>query len=454
MRIFSAPARDASGVASPSRQESWVGKLQPSRRLVVAGLGFLLIMVGVGLGLRMADPWHWWDRKTSEHSVHRYLDQANLAIQDGDFALAKTHLQAILEICPLNARVQFLMARTCRRDDDPAALGYLDLAESFGWPRDQILLEHRLRQAQSGDTWSVEEALLEELNRLTPEEQVILEGLVKGYLNSARFADAVAIATTWIKRYPDDWLSYLDRGRGYQGLGQWEKAISDYQKVLKTHPESISATLWCAEAFWALNDYQNALDTYQAYRKMAPDDWESLFAIAECQFSLRQPEARATLENLLNKHPQHRRGLLLAAKIDMAENAPAKALPNLRKAMELGSPDPEVLQALIVVLQELKRFEEADQVEKQHRPILEKTKQFNQLKGKIQAEPRDPSLRYQAGILALELGHEKDARDWFQTVLYIDPGHRATHLTLADYWSKHGEPERAAYHRRRAALNP
>ena len=450
MRIFSAPARDASCLASPSRRESWFGKLQPSRRLVVAGLVFLLIMVGVGLGLRKADPWQWWVQKAPEERVQNHLDQANLAIQNGDFALAKTHLQAILEICPLNARVQFLMARTCRRDDDPADLGYLNLAESFGWPRDQILLEHRLRQAQSGDTWSVEEALLEELNRLTPEEQVILEGLVKGYLNSARFADAVAIATTWIKRYPDDWLSYLYRGRGYQGLGQWGEAISDYQNVLKTHPESILATLWCADAFWALDDFQDALDTYQAYRKMAPDDWESLFAIAECQYSLRQPEARTTLENLLNDHPQHRRGLLLAAKINIAENAPAKALPYLRKAMELGPPDPEVLQALIVVLQKLKRPEEADQVEKQFWQILEKGKQLNRLKEKIQAEPRDPALRYQAGMLALELGREKEATDWFQTVFYIDPGHRATHLALADYWSKHGEPERAAYHLRRA----
>jgi tetratricopeptide (TPR) repeat protein len=420
----------------------------------VAGLVLFLIMIGVGLGMRKVDPWQWWVQKAPEEGVQNHLDKANLAIENGNFALAKTHLQAILEICPLNARVQFLMARTCRRDDDPAALKYLNWAESFGWPRDQILLEHRLRQAQSGDTWSVEKALLEELNRVSLEEQVIFEALVKGYLNSARFADAVEIATTWIKRRPDDWLSSLYRGRGYQALGQWGQAISDYQNVLITHPESILATLWCAEAFWALNDYQNALDTYRAYHKMVPDDRESLFAIAECQFSLRQPEARTTLENLLNDHPEHRRGLLLAAKINIAEDAPAKALPYLQKAMELGPPDPEVLQALIVVLQKLKRSEEADQVEKKFWQILEKAKQLNQLKEKIQTEPRDPSLRYQAGMLALDLGRDKEATDWFQTVFYIDPGHRATHLTLADYWSKHGEAGRAAYHLGRAEGKP
>jgi tetratricopeptide (TPR) repeat protein len=277
---------------------------------------------------------------------------------------------------------------------------------------------------------------------------VILEGLVKGYLKSASFGNAVEIATTWIKRYPDDWLGYLYRGRGYQGLGQWEEAISDYQSVLRIHPESISATLWCAESLMAYGDYQNALETYQAYRKMAPDDWEPLLAIAECQFSLGQPQARETVDNLLENHPQHQGGLLLAAKISIAEDKPAKALPNLRKAMELGPPDPEVLQALIVVLQKLKRPEEADQVEKQFWQIIEKGRRLNQLNKKIQTEPRDPSLRYQAGMLALELGRDKEASAWFQTVFFIDPGHRATHLALADYWSKHGEPERAAYHRR------
>jgi Tfp pilus assembly protein PilF len=57
-------------------------------------------------------------------------------------------------------------------------------------------------------------------------------------------------------------------------------------------------------------------------------------------------------------------------------------------------------------------------------------------------------------MLALELGSEKEAMTWFQTVFFIDPGHRPTHLALADYWSKHGEPQQAAYHRRRAGGKP
>jgi tetratricopeptide (TPR) repeat protein len=434
-------------VSSSSRQSR--RKIRPSKRLVAAGVVVLVIIAGLAVGLRKEGSWQWWTQKPPEESVHRQLELANSAIQKGDFAQAKSHLQAVLAVCPLNAQVDFLMARTCRRAHDSEALGYLNLAESLGWPRDQIVLERRLLQAESGDPWSVEDVLLDELNRLPPDEQVILEGLVKGYLNSARFGDAADIASTWIKRYPDDWQAHLYRGRGYQGLGQLEDALADYQNVLNARPESVPATLWSAETFLALHDYQNALDTYQIYRKMAPDDWQALYAIAECQFSLGRSESRATVETLLNDHPQHQGGLLLAAKSYIAEDAPAKALPYLRKAMELGT-DPEVLQALISVLRKLNQPEEADQLEKQYRQFLDKAKQFRELKEKIQSEPRDPGLRHQVGMLALELGYEKEAWDWFQTVFFIDPGYPPTHLFLAEYWSKHGQPERGNYHRRRA----
>ena len=72
------------------------------------------------------------------------------------------------------------------------------------------------------------------------------------------------------------------------------------------------------------------------------------------------------------------------------------------------------------------------------------------LKERIANQPDDATLRYQAGMLCLEMVLEKQASDWFQSVLWIDPNHRPTHLALADYWAKHGQPQRAAYHRRRA----
>jgi tetratricopeptide (TPR) repeat protein len=414
------------------------------------GLFVLLAMIAAILGLRWADPWGWRQEQTLGKTVRVHWEQANQASDNEDIALAKSHLEAILRICPLNAQAQFLMARTCRRSGDPAGLRHLRLAESLGWPRDQILLERRLLQAESGDTWTVEESLLDELNRLPPEERLILEALVKGYLNNFRFVDAIELTTPWIQRYPQDWRPHLYRGRAYQGLTRWEQAIADFEECLKIRPDALLARVWFADTLLAFHEYQKALDNYEIYRQMVPGDWEVLFAIAECQFSLGRPEARATLDNLLAKHPRHLRSLLLAARMDMTEDAPDKALAHLQQALAVNSHEPDVLQTLIRILRLLNRQDEADQMEKQYRQILDKVEQLWHLKEKIPNQPEDATLRYQAGMLCLEMGQEKEASDWFQSVFWIDPNHQSTHLALADYWAKHGQSERAAYHRRRA----
>jgi tetratricopeptide (TPR) repeat protein len=385
-----------------------------------------------------------------DNSVRDQWEQAKKASDEGDADLAKSHLEQVLAVCPLYAPAQFLMARNCRRTQDAASWLYLLQAESLGWPRREVDLERRLLQAEAGDIWNVEEALLDELNRLPPEESLILEGVVRGYLNSGRLTDAEAIATAWIKRHPGDWQAYLYRGRAYQGLGQMNDAIGDYREALKIQPNSVGARLWCADALLASHDYENALNNYQAYLMLMPDDQEALFAVAECQFSLGRPEAKATLENLLAKYPNHPGGLILGARINLTEDAPEKALPRLQKAQALGVHDPEILQVLIMTLTQLHRLDEAEKVRKQHASVLEKARRLKELGEKIQVEPGDAGLRYQAGMLALELEGKKAARDWFQSVFWIDPDHRPTHLALADYWAKNGQPERAAYHRRRA----
>jgi tetratricopeptide (TPR) repeat protein len=404
-----------------------------------------------GFGLRRADPWGWWDQKDAEGSVPYHWEQAQLAVANRDLSLARSQLDRCLDICPLNPRVQFLMARTCRRDgDDSAWKLHLMMAEALGWPRQQIILEQRLQRAESGNSWSVEADLLDELNRLPPEEVLILEALVKGYLNNVRYPDAVEFTTIWIQRYPGDWLAYLYRGRAFQGMSVYSRAIADFQETLKLRPGSILAELWLADTLLADRQYREALDHYQDYMQTVPDDRDVLFAMANCQFSLGEPEARATLDNLLAKYPNHATGLFLAAKMDMVEGASSKALKRLQQAMALTPRDPEILHLLSLALRQLNRKAEADQFDQQFHKLLDQAEQMEQVRRKIQSQPEDASLRYQAGKLSLEIGQEKEALHWFQSVLWIEPDDRPTHLALADYWKNHGQDRRAAYHLRRA----
>jgi Flp pilus assembly protein TadD len=136
--------------------------------------------------------------------------------------------------------------------------------------------------------------------------------------------------------------------------------------------------------------------------------------------------------------------------MDMVEGASSKALKRLQQAMALTPRDPEILHLLSLALRQLNRKAEADQFDQQFHKLLDQAEQMEQVRRKIQSQPEDASLRYQAGKLSLEIGQEKEALHWFQSVLWIEPDHRPTHLALADYWKNHGQDRRAAYHLRRA----
>src|SRR5690349_8364148 len=110
MSMVSSAVSDAPPVASFSGRQSWFARFWRRMRLVAFGLAVLLIIAELGLGLRLADPWHWWRQSELEQTLRDHWVQANLASDKGDLALARKHLEAILAMCPANAQAQFLMA--------------------------------------------------------------------------------------------------------------------------------------------------------------------------------------------------------------------------------------------------------------------------------------------------------------------------------------------------------
>jgi tetratricopeptide (TPR) repeat protein len=417
------------------------------RRRIAGAIIFLGVVTAAGIGLRR----HWWSHPSPLETVREHWEQARLAIEERDFPVARKHLDQCLEICPVNAEAQFLMARTCRRDGDLAASNeHLLMAESMDWPGEQILLERQLQQAASGNSWSVERALLDQLNHLPSEEVLILEALVNGYLNNARYIDAIEIINSWLKRHPSDWLAYLYRGRANQGLSHYERAIEDFEQAEQLRPDFLQTHLWLADTLLAHLQYERALEHYEIYIQAGPPDTDILLAMALCQVSLGKPEARTILDQLMVDHPNDAGIILLAAKLDLVEDAPEQALRRARQALTLSPRDPDVVYFVGQVLSRLNRRNEAEQFRKEHHQLFDQADQLFNLKKRIGVEPEDASLRYQAGMLCLNIGQEKEAFSWFESVLWIDPNHRSTHQALAEICKKHGQVERAAYHRRRA----
>jgi tetratricopeptide (TPR) repeat protein len=383
-----------------------------------------------------------------------HLRQARAALDAADPDLARRHLEEVTAILPLHVEARFLLARASRRAGDYAAWEtHLREAEILGWPTGQIDLESHLRQAQSGDIWSIERPLLLYLDQLPQEEVLILEALVKGYLENKRLDDILRLTDVWARRRPDDWQARLYRGRALQFVPNREEAAAEYRWVLDRRPDQPQARLWLAQILLLDSHYKEALAEFETYHAAHPGDPEGLFGVANSQFSLgRVAEARAALDRLHERRSDHLLGLLTRAKVELSEGLPEEALTWLKRAERVAPKETDVVYNLSVVLRQLRRPAEAEAYSARLKDLTAQYEQLDDLVKRIRESPNDVGLRFETAALALDLGREGDAAQWFKSVLWLDPDHRPTHARLAEYYKQKGDAKRAAAHVRRAGV--
>jgi tetratricopeptide (TPR) repeat protein len=420
----------------------------------LVGTTLLLLVLGGLLLVWQRDPWG-WRRGSPDGTVAHHWEKALTLIENRDFAAAKDHLARCLEISPFNGELQFLMAQTCRRADDAESWAYhLGNARSLHWAPDQIELEQRLAEAQFGNIWGMEDQLRDEARQAPPYAKVmIVEAMIKGFLDNERPKEAYRLARAWTEDYPQDWVGWLLLGRTCQLGALFPEAIEDFERCLKINPDQPQTQLWLAETLLSQVEFDKALDHFVIYLKTHPDDPDGLIGLARCQYSLGHVDlARTTLDQLLQTNDKHALALLTRAQLEQGE-APEAALPWLRRAEAVAPNEPEILQNLALVLRIMHRDQEAEQYQQRKKDRDLSVRRVTELQMRLIRESTDKKdtldLRYQIGLLNLELGKVQEAQHWFQTVLWIDADHGPTLRTLADYWEKHGNPERAAQFRAR-----
>jgi tetratricopeptide (TPR) repeat protein len=342
------------------------------------------------------------------------------------------------------------MARTCRRTDDQTGWQiHMHQAEVLQWSKEELARESLYMRAQAGDLTGVEPTLFAWLAASHPDEQLILEALVYGYLCSQRINEAVHWTGVWIDRHPDDWEPYLLRGQAWQMNRSQRRAIADYQHALDRKPDHAEARLRLADALMLDGNFTEALEQFQKYRDRHPDDPAGLLGVANCQYSLGKPEeARAALQALLARQPEHAAACFLEAKLEKDAGHFPEALDWLRRAEKLAPHETDISSLMASVLRELGQNDEAAQYERKLDDLRGQLKRLDDLRKQVKADPDNVGLRHQAGVLCLELGQDEEAARWFASVLRLDPNHVPTHLALADYYQKQGDVRRAEQHRR------
>lgn len=102
----------------------------------------------------------------------------------------------------------------------------------------------------------------------------------------------------------------------------------------------------------------------------------------------------------------------------------------LEAGVRVNPSDPAPRQALLRLLIEQKRFDEA----------------FALTEASLQFAPKDVNLLVDRGLLAQRRGHPEQAVESWRRALAIDPGHPSAHLYLADELDREGRPLEAAAH--------
>jgi tetratricopeptide (TPR) repeat protein len=381
---------------------------------------------------------------TASYRMH----EARHALEQNDFVRAGEQLRAALAVREDRAEAHFLLARGSRQAGDAdAARRHLERARALGWDGRQVRLEEMLREAQFGMVQPVEEPL-RRYPAAAGEERLILEALARGCLQMNSTERAYQYTRGWVERYPDDWYGHYWYGRALEQGLRYDLAAEAYQAVLARKPDYLDARLHCGQVLLWRGRHAEALPHFEAVvqRQLAND--AALLDLARCQRNLRPPEeTRATLGRLLALPGDHPEGWLLQGQLELEAERPAEALPCLERAVRRLPSDADANQAVATALRWLGRGAEAEAYERRKQEIDRDLRRMDELIKASLANPRDVSVRYEAGTTLVRLGQDGQAVRWFVSALLQDPGHQPTKKALAGCIQRLGDPRLAAAYR-------
>jgi predicted Zn-dependent protease len=375
--------------------------------------------------------------------------EARKAIAALDFAEARRHLTICLELRPDNPYLHFLAAQTARRDGDlDTAEQHLLACQRLEDVLDDVTLEWALLLAQRGELNEVDEYLRRRASELGPAAAPILEVLSWEYIKQHRLADATNYLNAWLAQEPNNDDAWVRKGWIAEHLLDHPAALEAYGKALQLSPERDNVRLRIGEILVQKNTPAEALNHLQQVHRRRPQDPDVVVALARCERQLGKFEdAERLLSEILDTHPHHCLALSEKGMVFLAANNPKQAEELLRRAIQYGPQDRQVLYNLYQCLEQIDKKEEAAKVKARLKQNEDDLKRMTQVMQNVLKRPHDPGPRCEAGQIFLRNGFKDDGLHWLYTALQEDPSHQPTHQTLADHYDQTGDKELAEKHR-------
>jgi tetratricopeptide (TPR) repeat protein len=345
-------------------------------------------------------------------------------------------LAGALTVWTDDPRLYFLLARAARRagDLDEARL-QLRRAEQLDWVAEAIDLERTLLAVQQGKFGSKELAGLAAFVRLDhPDKLVILEALVQGCRRTYQLPQALGFLEDWLAVQPDSALALGWQGETLLLLGREQEGLASYRKAVEIDPLDDQSRLKLAELLLGLHKSEEALPHLTELQGRPPDKPEVLFSLALCHSAKGETsEAAALLDRVLALQPNHGGALAERGKLALDDDRPLEAEKWLRRAVEAGPFEREILHTFHRCLVRNKHTAEAEKCEDRIKGIDEDRKRLNQLRSEVMTSPSNPSLRVEIGRILIRNGQDKIGLSWLHSALRLDPNHAPTRQALQDY---------------------
>ncbi len=405
-----------------------------------------LLQAAVVAGLLVAVAWPSW----YHWQAWRQWRAATAAIDREEWAAALEHLQPCQQYWKRDPQVHLQLARLYRINGQPeAARRHLQEARRRDAPPEVVELEDALQRYWAGEE-SVEPYLLARLHDDPAAARWVLPVLVPRMFALFRLQEAGYLSAMWVEQSPHSPEAWRFRAEILTRLHPDESAITAWRTCISLAPHRPEFRRGLASLLLHkrlhLAEAREQLQTLLVY---TPGDRQAQWMLAECYLlEGNTAAARRCLEEL-PAAPDDPQFLLLRGQLALHEGRPHQAAEDLQASVARDPSSPTAWYTLLQALQQVGADPATLRAaEERWRQCDADLRRVGQLVRQVSEQPRDPELRRQIGELFLRHARDEEGLRWLQSALHVQPGHAATHRTLADYYRRRGQTERAEYHLR------
>jgi len=377
---------------------------------------------------------------------------ARLAFDRHRLSEAQDRLRNALLDDPTNMQVVFLAARVARRQGEfgdaethQKACEHDAATDANAWTLEKKLLDLQ----RLGVTAAAEAKLRSWAEQQSQDRTLIYEALAEGCLKELRIPAALTFLNDALREAPTNVVALRRRGRLHLQLGNLQEAVADFRAAHELEPGHSEGRVLLADSLVKTGRYAEAAPLLKQLQTERPDDVTVLIAVALSHEAVREFEqATALLSQALERQPRHALALLERGRLELEQNRPDLAEDWLRKSLAADPADRRAHYLLFQCLRLQAKDEAADQqLVEAKRVVADLTRLREIITDELDKRPGDAALHHELGVLYLRNGQAKQGVAWLERGLKLDARHRPTHQSLAEYYDKAGQPDRAAFHR-------